>query len=167
MIVSKLSLFILCLHQPVIAASRSPNKNTAAKPRSPIRAEQTNGKAGPVQGTGSADAAEVKGHRLELMMKFVCGQCWKDGLLSEPDRALKYCTSKARHRCGRTDTHTDATSKHTRTFSLSSSVCLSSAGPKTGGFYWSGLTRGRSGSQCGLYLLPRPFLNNTTWVKSK
>ncbi|KAK9978619.1 hypothetical protein ABG768_020363 [Culter alburnus] len=83
--------------RPVIAASRSPNKNTAAKPRSPIRAEQTNGKAGPVQGTGSADAAEVKGHRLELMMKFVCGQCWKDGLLSEPDRALKYCTSKARH----------------------------------------------------------------------
>uniref|UniRef100_A0A9J8D2Z9 Zinc finger CCCH-type containing 7Ba n=1 Tax=Cyprinus carpio carpio TaxID=630221 RepID=A0A9J8D2Z9_CYPCA len=51
-------------------------------------------RAGPVQGTGSA---EVKGHGLELMMKFVCGQCWKDGLLSEPDRALKYCTAKARH----------------------------------------------------------------------
>ncbi|ROL41298.1 Zinc finger CCCH domain-containing protein 7B [Anabarilius grahami] len=83
--------------RPVIAASRSPNKNTAAKPKSPIRAEQMNGKAGPVQGTGSADTAEVKGHRLELMMKFVCSQCWKDGLLSEPDRALKYCTSKARH----------------------------------------------------------------------
>uniref|UniRef100_A0A9J8BCG6 Zinc finger CCCH-type containing 7Ba n=1 Tax=Cyprinus carpio carpio TaxID=630221 RepID=A0A9J8BCG6_CYPCA len=64
------------------------------KQRSPSRAEETNGKAGPVQGTGSA---EVKGHGLELMMKFVCGQCWKDGLLSEPDRALKYCTAKARH----------------------------------------------------------------------
>uniref|UniRef100_A0A8C2C172 Zinc finger CCCH-type containing 7Ba n=1 Tax=Cyprinus carpio TaxID=7962 RepID=A0A8C2C172_CYPCA len=45
-------------------------------------------------GTGSA---EVKGHRLELMMKFVCSQCWRDGLVSEPDRALKYCTAKARH----------------------------------------------------------------------
>uniref|UniRef100_A0A673JTF7 Zinc finger CCCH domain-containing protein 7B-like n=1 Tax=Sinocyclocheilus rhinocerous TaxID=307959 RepID=A0A673JTF7_9TELE len=51
-------------------------------------------RAGPVQGTGSA---EVKGHGLELMMKFVCCQCWKDGLVSEPDRALKYCTAKARH----------------------------------------------------------------------
>uniref|UniRef100_A0A672RLI7 Zinc finger CCCH domain-containing protein 7B-like n=1 Tax=Sinocyclocheilus grahami TaxID=75366 RepID=A0A672RLI7_SINGR len=56
--------------------------------------ERTNGNMGPVQGTGSA---EVKGHRLELMMKFVCGQCWRDGLVSEPDRALKYCTAKARH----------------------------------------------------------------------
>uniref|UniRef100_A0A671R2V4 Zinc finger CCCH-type containing 7Ba n=1 Tax=Sinocyclocheilus anshuiensis TaxID=1608454 RepID=A0A671R2V4_9TELE len=42
-------------------------------------------------------SAEVKGHGLELMMKFVCSQCWKDGLVSEPDRALKYCTAKARH----------------------------------------------------------------------
>lgn len=83
--------------RPVIVASRSPNKITAAKSRSPIRAEQTNGKAGPVQGTGSSDTAEVKGHGLELMLKFVCGQCWKDGLVSEPDRALKYCTAKARH----------------------------------------------------------------------
>uniref|UniRef100_A0A8C2C1N5 Zinc finger CCCH-type containing 7Ba n=1 Tax=Cyprinus carpio TaxID=7962 RepID=A0A8C2C1N5_CYPCA len=56
--------------------------------------EETNGNMGPVQGTGSA---EVKGHRLELMMKFVCSQCWRDGLVSEPDRALKYCTAKARH----------------------------------------------------------------------
>lgn len=126
MIVSKLNLFILCLHQPVIAASRSPNKNTAAKPKSPIRAEQTNGKAGPVQGTGSADSAEVKGHRLELMMKFVCGQCWKDGLLSEPDRALKYCTAKARHRCRRTDglTQTPHLNTHKPSHSLPLSVSL-------------------------------------------
>uniref|UniRef100_A0A8C1TXB6 Zinc finger CCCH-type containing 7Ba n=1 Tax=Cyprinus carpio TaxID=7962 RepID=A0A8C1TXB6_CYPCA len=60
----------------------------------PVRTEETNGNMGPVQGTGSA---EVKGHRLELMMKFVCSQCWRDGLVSEPDRALKYCTAKARH----------------------------------------------------------------------
>ncbi|XP_039543477.1 zinc finger CCCH-type containing 7Ba isoform X2 [Pimephales promelas] len=80
--------------RPVFVASRSPNKIAAAKSKSPIRAEQTNGV---VQGTGSADAAEVKGHELELMLMFVCGQCWKDGLVSEPDRAMKYCTAKARH----------------------------------------------------------------------
>uniref|UniRef100_A0A8C9U6Q0 Zinc finger CCCH-type containing 7B n=1 Tax=Scleropages formosus TaxID=113540 RepID=A0A8C9U6Q0_SCLFO len=34
---------------------------------------------------------------LNLKMKFVCGQCWRDGLVSEPDKALKYCTAKARH----------------------------------------------------------------------
>lgn len=95
-------MIILCVHQPAVVAPRSPNRITAAKSKSPSRAEETNGKAGPVQGTGSA---EVKGHGLELMMKFVCGQCWKDGLLSEPDRALKYCTAKARHRCRRMDRH--------------------------------------------------------------
>lgn len=80
--------------RPAVVASRSPNKITDAKSKSPIRTEETNGNMGPVQGTGNA---EVKGHRLELMMKFVCGQCWRDGLVSEPDQALKYCTSKARH----------------------------------------------------------------------
>uniref|UniRef100_A0A8C7TBN4 Zinc finger CCCH-type containing 7B n=1 Tax=Oncorhynchus mykiss TaxID=8022 RepID=A0A8C7TBN4_ONCMY len=34
---------------------------------------------------------------LNLKRKFVCGQCWRDGLVSEPDKALKYCAAKARH----------------------------------------------------------------------
>ncbi|XP_039621424.1 zinc finger CCCH domain-containing protein 7B-like isoform X2 [Polypterus senegalus] len=34
---------------------------------------------------------------LNLKMKFVCGQCWRDGQVSEPDKELKYCTAKARH----------------------------------------------------------------------
>uniref|UniRef100_A0A674ASM1 Zinc finger CCCH-type containing 7B n=1 Tax=Salmo trutta TaxID=8032 RepID=A0A674ASM1_SALTR len=34
---------------------------------------------------------------LFLSLKVVCGQCWRDGLVSEPDKALKYCTAKARH----------------------------------------------------------------------
>ncbi|XP_008298166.1 zinc finger CCCH domain-containing protein 7B isoform X2 [Stegastes partitus] len=34
---------------------------------------------------------------LNLKMKFVCGHCWRDGQISEPDKALKYCTAKARH----------------------------------------------------------------------
>ncbi|CAB1341877.1 unnamed protein product [Coregonus sp. 'balchen'] len=37
------------------------------------------------------------GNSLNLKRKFVCGQCWRDGLVSEPDKALKYCTAKARH----------------------------------------------------------------------
>uniref|UniRef100_A0A4W5PGY6 Zinc finger CCCH-type containing 7B n=1 Tax=Hucho hucho TaxID=62062 RepID=A0A4W5PGY6_9TELE len=37
------------------------------------------------------------GSSLNLKRKFVCGQCWRDGLVSEPDKALKYCTAKARH----------------------------------------------------------------------
>uniref|UniRef100_A0A8C7TAZ8 Zinc finger CCCH-type containing 7B n=1 Tax=Oncorhynchus mykiss TaxID=8022 RepID=A0A8C7TAZ8_ONCMY len=37
------------------------------------------------------------GYSLNLKRKFVCGQCWRDGLVSEPDKALKYCAAKARH----------------------------------------------------------------------
>ena len=39
-----------------------------------------------------------RGRGLNLKMKFVCGQCWRDGQVNEPDKALKYCTAKARHR---------------------------------------------------------------------
>ncbi|XP_034047100.1 zinc finger CCCH domain-containing protein 7B-like [Thalassophryne amazonica] len=37
------------------------------------------------------------GKSLGMNMKFVCAQCWRDGQISEPDKCLKYCTSKARH----------------------------------------------------------------------
>uniref|UniRef100_A0AAY4C4Y0 C3H1-type domain-containing protein n=1 Tax=Denticeps clupeoides TaxID=299321 RepID=A0AAY4C4Y0_9TELE len=30
-------------------------------------------------------------------MKFVCGQCWREGQVNEPDKQLKYCTAKAKH----------------------------------------------------------------------
>ncbi|KAJ6658997.1 hypothetical protein lerEdw1_019634 [Lerista edwardsae] len=33
----------------------------------------------------------------ELQMKFVCGQCWRNGQVVEPDKDLKYCNAKARH----------------------------------------------------------------------
>ncbi|XP_053109890.1 zinc finger CCCH domain-containing protein 7B isoform X8 [Hemicordylus capensis] len=33
----------------------------------------------------------------ELEMKFVCGQCWRNGQVVEPDKDLKYCSAKARH----------------------------------------------------------------------
>ncbi|AWP18587.1 putative zinc finger CCCH domain-containing protein 7B-like [Scophthalmus maximus] len=37
------------------------------------------------------------GKDLNLRMKFACAQCCRDGLISEPDKALKYCNAKARH----------------------------------------------------------------------
>uniref|UniRef100_A0A3Q0RPX0 Zinc finger CCCH-type containing 7B n=1 Tax=Amphilophus citrinellus TaxID=61819 RepID=A0A3Q0RPX0_AMPCI len=37
------------------------------------------------------------GKSLNMRMKFACGQCWLDGLISEPDKTLKYCGAKARH----------------------------------------------------------------------
>uniref|UniRef100_A0A8C5TSP2 Zinc finger CCCH-type containing 7B n=1 Tax=Malurus cyaneus samueli TaxID=2593467 RepID=A0A8C5TSP2_9PASS len=33
----------------------------------------------------------------DLQMKFVCGQCWRNGQLVEPDKDLKYCSAKAPH----------------------------------------------------------------------
>ncbi|XP_030649950.1 zinc finger CCCH-type containing 7Ba [Chanos chanos] len=57
-----------------------------------------NGPGSAVAGGGSDGQVKGQGlHHLQLKMKFVCGQCWTDGLLSEPDKTLKYCSSKARH----------------------------------------------------------------------
>ncbi|KAM6435996.1 zinc finger CCCH domain-containing protein 7B isoform 4-T10 [Liasis olivaceus] len=33
----------------------------------------------------------------DLQMKFVCGQCWRNGQVVEPDKDLKYCSAKAHH----------------------------------------------------------------------
>ncbi|XP_051243450.1 zinc finger CCCH-type containing 7Ba isoform X2 [Dicentrarchus labrax] len=46
------------------------------------------------RGGGSGGGA---GKSPNMKMKFVCAQCWWGGLISEPDKALKYCTAKARH----------------------------------------------------------------------
>ncbi|XP_072568115.1 zinc finger CCCH domain-containing protein 7B isoform X1 [Paramormyrops kingsleyae] len=48
-------------------------------------------------GGGGGGVGGGKGRGLNLKMKFVCGQCWRDGQVNEPDKALKYCTAKARH----------------------------------------------------------------------
>ncbi|XP_058509362.1 zinc finger CCCH domain-containing protein 7B-like isoform X2 [Solea solea] len=34
---------------------------------------------------------------LNMKLKLACAQCWRDGQISEADKALKYCTAKARH----------------------------------------------------------------------
>uniref|UniRef100_A0A3P8X2R6 Zinc finger CCCH-type containing 7B n=1 Tax=Cynoglossus semilaevis TaxID=244447 RepID=A0A3P8X2R6_CYNSE len=48
-------------------------------------------------GVGGLGAAAGRGRPLNLKMKFVCGQCWREGQVNEPDKNLKYCTAKARH----------------------------------------------------------------------
>lgn len=53
------------------------------------------GGVGPVGGLG---AVAGRGRPLNLKMKFVCGQCWREGQVNEPDKNLKHCTAKARHR---------------------------------------------------------------------
>lgn len=50
-----------------------------------------------VAAVGSLGAAATRGRPLNLKMKFVCGQCWREGQVNEPDKNLKYCTAKARH----------------------------------------------------------------------
>ncbi|XP_056153289.1 zinc finger CCCH domain-containing protein 7B [Lampris incognitus] len=48
-------------------------------------------------GVSPVGAGAGRGRGLNLKMKFVCGQCWRDGQVNEPDKNLKYCTAKARH----------------------------------------------------------------------
>ncbi|XP_077172238.1 zinc finger CCCH domain-containing protein 7A [Paroedura picta] len=40
---------------------------------------------------------QAKHGSLNLKMKFVCAQCWRNGQVSEPDKNKKYCSAKARH----------------------------------------------------------------------
>ncbi|XP_049614951.1 zinc finger CCCH domain-containing protein 7B isoform X3 [Syngnathus scovelli] len=48
-------------------------------------------------GVGALGGGAGRGRPLNLKMKFVCGQCWREGQVNEPDKNLKYCTAKARH----------------------------------------------------------------------
>lgn len=56
------------------------------------------GGANPLGGVGMGMLGGGRGRPLNLKMKFVCGQCWREGQVNEPDKNLKYCTAKARHR---------------------------------------------------------------------
>ncbi|KAI6079650.1 Zinc finger CCCH domain-containing protein 7B isoform X4 [Aix galericulata] len=46
---------------------------------------------------GEASPRAPTSSTFDLQMKFVCGQCWRNGQLVEPDKDLKYCSAKARH----------------------------------------------------------------------
>ncbi|XP_029946147.1 zinc finger CCCH domain-containing protein 7A-like [Salarias fasciatus] len=48
------------------------------------------------KGAGGGGGGEA-GKNLDMNMKFVCAYCWRDGLISVPDKSLKHCSAKARH----------------------------------------------------------------------
>ncbi|XP_057717534.1 zinc finger CCCH domain-containing protein 7B-like isoform X2 [Corythoichthys intestinalis] len=47
--------------------------------------------------TNSVGASNGKSLNMNMKMKFVCAKCFQNGLVSTPDRALKYCSAKAKH----------------------------------------------------------------------
>ncbi|XP_048407928.1 zinc finger CCCH domain-containing protein 7A isoform X2 [Stegostoma tigrinum] len=47
--------------------------------------------------SGQVPLGMSKSRNLNLKLKFVCGQCWRHGQVSEPDKNRKYCNAKARH----------------------------------------------------------------------
>ncbi|XP_048465352.1 zinc finger CCCH domain-containing protein 7A isoform X3 [Rhincodon typus] len=47
--------------------------------------------------SGQVPLGMTKSRNLNLKLKFVCGQCWRHGQVSEPDKNRKYCNAKARH----------------------------------------------------------------------
>ncbi|NWT53798.1 Z3H7B protein, partial [Erythrocercus mccallii] len=48
-------------------------------------------------GNSMASPRTPMSNTFDLQMKFVCGQCWRNGQLVEPDKDLKYCSAKAPH----------------------------------------------------------------------
>ncbi|XP_054462711.1 zinc finger CCCH-type containing 7Ba isoform X2 [Anoplopoma fimbria] len=48
-------------------------------------------------GDGSKPRGGGVGKSPNMRMKFACAQCMRDGLISEPDKALKHCNAKAKH----------------------------------------------------------------------
>ncbi|XP_076000213.1 zinc finger CCCH domain-containing protein 7A isoform X3 [Genypterus blacodes] len=50
-----------------------------------------------LQGVQQLSNAQRRFGPPNLKMMFVCGQCWRNGQLSEADKHKKYCSAKARH----------------------------------------------------------------------
>lgn len=129
-------LFILFLLQPV-TLSVSQTNGITFKGEGYNKGAELNGKAGPERYSGAGSASVVvKVHDLRLTMKFVCGQCWSVGLPSEPDKALKYCSAKARHRCARMRAHRSMSCYFLYSVFFFKLHYLSVAGLKNGGCSW-------------------------------
>uniref|UniRef100_A0A8C6P656 Zinc finger CCCH-type containing 7B n=1 Tax=Nothobranchius furzeri TaxID=105023 RepID=A0A8C6P656_NOTFU len=73
------------------------NNHHPPYPMKPIHKRKQDGKYQPSFGVGGFAAGVGRGRPLNLKMKFVCGQCWREGQVNEPDKNLKYCMAKARH----------------------------------------------------------------------
>uniref|UniRef100_A0A7N6B7D2 C3H1-type domain-containing protein n=1 Tax=Anabas testudineus TaxID=64144 RepID=A0A7N6B7D2_ANATE len=50
-----------------------------------------------LQGAQQLSSSQRRFGPPNLKMMFVCGQCWRNGQLSEADKNKKYCSAKARH----------------------------------------------------------------------
>lgn len=93
-----------CHIQPMLEPhqhTNSSNNSNAVSSSSVVSGGVVSGGGDSVGGGGTGGGALVgcgRGRGLNLKMKFVCGQCWREGQVNEPDKSLKYCTAKARHR---------------------------------------------------------------------
>ncbi|XP_041943865.1 zinc finger CCCH domain-containing protein 7B-like isoform X2 [Alosa sapidissima] len=74
-------------HKQELILKRQKPAYVPAKPVAPANSPPSAG--------GSAGTS--RGRSLNMKMKFVCSQCWRDGVVNEPDKAFKYCLGKARH----------------------------------------------------------------------
>ncbi|XP_073722948.1 zinc finger CCCH domain-containing protein 7B [Misgurnus anguillicaudatus] len=74
--------------------------NSAVSGSAVVSGSVVSGGGDSVGGGGTGGGGLVgcgRGRGLNLKMKFVCGQCWREGQVNEPDKSLKYCTAKAKH----------------------------------------------------------------------
>lgn len=91
--------FLCCVFQPMHVPHQSGSMHPGVM--GGVGGECMGGGGGstvPGGGVVGLGAAAGRGRPLNLKMKFVCGQCWREGQVNEPDKNLKYCTAKARHR---------------------------------------------------------------------
>ncbi|XP_020782908.1 zinc finger CCCH domain-containing protein 7B-like [Boleophthalmus pectinirostris] len=81
-------------------------RETGTKPEEIVKVstdyyEKLNKNTSNQQSNKSLGPGKPKGGRpkdsLNMRMRFVCGHCWRDGVTSDPDKSLKYCSAKAKH----------------------------------------------------------------------
>ncbi|KAF4106641.1 hypothetical protein G5714_012631 [Onychostoma macrolepis] len=85
-------------HQPSGSSSNSSAVSSSAVVSGGVVSGGGDGIGGGNTGGGGGGFVGCgRGRGLNLKMKFVCGQCWREGQVNEPDKSLKYCTAKARH----------------------------------------------------------------------
>ncbi|XP_031432761.1 zinc finger CCCH domain-containing protein 7B [Clupea harengus] len=85
--------------QEQVLKRQKPAYSPAKPPAAPANRDDSPPSAGGSTALAAAGGSvgASRGRSLNMKMKFVCAHCWRDGVVSEPDRALKYCLAKARH----------------------------------------------------------------------
>lgn len=91
--------FLVCVFQPMHVPHQPSSTSSTSMSSSGFGPGGGVGMGGDSIGSGGSGGGTCgRGRGLNLKMKFVCGQCWREGQVNEPDKALKYCTAKAKHR---------------------------------------------------------------------